>query len=244
MGFPHMGCSNYQDPWLKMVLSIVFGFLVLISSFGTAYGTDTDIFCLKSIKGSLEDPYNYLQSWTFNDKTEGFICKFIGVECWHPDENRVLNLNLSNMGLKGQFPRAIRNCSSLTGLDLSINKLSGTIPADISSLLTYVVTLDLSSNEFSGTIPKSLANCTYLNILKLDSNRLTGQIPGQFASLGRLKTFNVTNNLLSGRVPNFNYTKVRASYGNNRGLCGGPNLRPCQAQPSKSNTAVIAGAAA
>ncbi|QHO51829.1 probably inactive leucine-rich repeat receptor-like protein kinase At5g48380 isoform X3 [Arachis hypogaea] len=209
MGFPHMGCSNYQ-----------------------------------SIKGSLEDPYNYLQSWTFNDKTEGFICKFIGVECWHPDENRVLNLNLSNMGLKGQFPRAIRNCSSLTGLDLSINKLSGTIPADISSLLTYVVTLDLSSNEFSGTIPKSLANCTYLNILKLDSNRLTGQIPGQFASLGRLKTFNVTNNLLSGRVPNFNYTKVRASYGNNRGLCGGPNLRPCQAQPSKSNTAVIAGAAA
>ncbi|KAL1293341.1 hypothetical protein HN51_053989 [Arachis hypogaea] len=227
-----------------MVLSVVFGFLVLISSFGTAYGTDTDIFCLKSIKGSIEDPYNYLQSWTFNNKTEGFICKFSGVECWHPDENRVLNLKLSNMGLKGQFPRAIRNCSSLTGLDLSINKLSGTIPADISTLLFYVTTLDLSSNEFSGTIPESLANCTYLNTLKLDSNRLTGQIPGEFASLGRLKTFSVTNNLLSGPVPNFNYTKVTASYGNNLGLCGGgTNLGVCQPQSSKSNTAVIAGAA-
>ncbi|MED6183914.1 hypothetical protein PIB30_042386 [Stylosanthes scabra] len=227
-----------------MVLNVVIGFLVLISCYGTIYGTDTDIFCLKSIKESLEDPYNYLQSsWNFNNKTEGFICKFNGVECWHPDENRVLNLKLSNMGLKGQFPRAIRNCSSLTGLDLSVNKLSGSIPADISSLLTYVTTLDLSSNEFSGNIPENLANCTYLNSLKLDSNRLTGQIPGQFASLGRLKTFSVANNLLSGPVPNFNTTQVTASYGNNLGLCGTTNLGLCVAPSSKSNTAVIAGAA-
>uniref|UniRef100_A0A2N9F719 Tyrosine-protein kinase catalytic domain-containing protein n=1 Tax=Fagus sylvatica TaxID=28930 RepID=A0A2N9F719_FAGSY len=69
-------------------------------------GTQTDIYCLKSIKGSLEDPYNYLNSsWDFNNKTEGFIC---------------------------QFPKGIENCSSLTGLDLSSNKLSGPLPSDIS----------------------------------------------------------------------------------------------------------------
>ncbi|TKY68781.1 inactive leucine-rich repeat receptor protein kinase [Spatholobus suberectus] len=219
-------------------------FLLLISC-GMTYGTDTDIFCLKSIKDSLEDPYNYLKfSWDFNNKTEGFICRFNGVECWHPDENRVLNLKLSNMGLKGQFPRDIQNCSSLTGLDLSINKLSGTIPVDISTLIPYATSVDLSSNEFSGAIPVSLANCTFLNTLRLDQNRLTGQIPPQFGVLSRIKTFSVSNNLLTGPVPTFSKVGVSVNYANNQGLCGGTSLGACQAKSSKSNMAVIAGAAA
>ncbi|MED6169501.1 hypothetical protein PIB30_021961 [Stylosanthes scabra] len=177
---------------------------------------------------SLEDPYNYLAStWNFNNNTEGFICKFNGVECWHPDENRVLNLKLSNMGLKGEFPRGLRNCSSLTGLDLSVNQIRGPIPSDISNILTYATSLDLSSNKFSGDIPTSLANCTYLNRLKLDDNMLSGEIPPEFAWHMRLRTLSLTNNELSGPVPNFNYSSVSVSYGNNRGLCGGPSLLPC-----------------
>jgi hypothetical protein len=167
-------------------------------------GTSTDIYCLKSIKDSLEDPYNYLNSsWDFNNKTEGFICKFTGVECWHPDENRVLNIRLSDMGLRGQFPRGIENCSSLTGLDLSSNKLSGPLPSDISILLIFITSLDLSSNNFSGEIPESIANCTYLNVLKLDNNHLTGEIPVEIGLLRRLKTFSVSNNQLTGLVPTF-----------------------------------------
>nr|KYP64138.1 putative inactive receptor kinase At1g27190 family [Cajanus cajan] len=208
------------------------------------YGTDSDIFCLRSVKNALKDPYNYLQSWNFNNNTEGYICKFIGVECWHPDENRVLNIKLSNMGLKGQFPRGIQNCSSLTGLDFSLNRLSQTIPADISTLLTFVTSLDLSSNDFTGEIPGSLANCTYLNNLRLDQNQLTGQIPANLSQLPRLKSFSVSNNFLTGLVPPFKTGIANAeNYANNSGLCGGP-LEACQAKSSKSNTAVIAGAAA
>ncbi|XP_027349673.1 probably inactive leucine-rich repeat receptor-like protein kinase At5g48380 [Abrus precatorius] len=231
-----------------VVSSQIFSACVIVSFFlliicGMTYGTDSDLFCLKSVKRSLEDPYNYLQYWNFNNKTEGFICKFTGVECWHPDENRVLNLKLSNMGLKGQFPRGIQNCSSLTGLDFSLNRLSQTIPADISTLLKFVTSLDLSSNDFTGDIPLSLANCTYLNALKLDQNQLTGQIPAQLSQLPRLKSFIVSNNLLTGQVPTFRNGIVSAdSYANNSGLCGGP-LEPCQPKSSKSNTAVIAGAA-
>ncbi|KAJ1443607.1 Protein kinase-like domain superfamily [Sesbania bispinosa] len=198
---------------------VIVGFFLLISC-GITYGTESDIFCLKSVKASLVDPYNYLQSWNFNNNTEGFICKFTGVECWHPDENRVLNLKLSNMALKGQFPRGIRNCSSLTGLDFSINRLSQAIPEDISTLITYVTSLDLSSNDFTGKIPVSLANITYLNTINLDQNQLTGQIPAQFAQLSRLKSFSVANNLLTGPVPNF-----------------------ANGQVFQSNSAVIAGAA-
>ncbi|GAU10326.1 hypothetical protein TSUD_84710 [Trifolium subterraneum] len=139
-----------------------------------SHGTESDILCLKSIKNSLEDPNNYLTySWNFSNNFEGYICRFNGVECWHPDENRVLNIKLSNMGLKGQFPRGFENCSTITGLDLSFNEFSGPIPADISSMLPFLTSIDLRNNKFTGEIPIALANCTYLNALKLDNNMLT-----------------------------------------------------------------------
>ncbi|KAF8388646.1 hypothetical protein HHK36_027323 [Tetracentron sinense] len=220
-------------------------FVGLLLSCSVSYGTLTDIYCLKTIKASLEDSLQYLNtSWNFGNHSEGIICKFTGIECWHPDENRVLNIRLSDMGLKGQFPRGIENCTSLTGLDLSSNKLSGPIPTDIYDRLKFVTSLDLSSNSFSGQIPLSLANCTYLNILKLDYNRLTGSIPLQFGQITRLKTFSVSNNLLSGQVPTFPNGIVTAeSYSNNLGLCGKPLLNACKAPPKKSRTGVIAGSA-
>ncbi|PON75152.1 Tyrosine-protein kinase [Parasponia andersonii] len=223
------------------IFGVILLWLLLRSSF--CHGVESDINCLKSIKTSLEDTFGYLNSsWNFDNKTEGFICKFTGIECWHPDENKVLNIHLSDMGLKGRFPRGIANCTSLTGLDLSNNKLYGSIPDDISKLIGFVTTLDLSSNDFSGTIPRLLSNCSYLNILKLDHNRLTGQIPPELTLLGRLKQFSVTNNILTGQVPNFGKDITADAYANNPGLCGGP-LDACQASPKKSRTVIIVASA-
>lgn len=235
---------NAKDLVVLAPTLILFVVMVLLSS-SSSLATVSDIYCLKTIKDSLEDPYNYLNSsWNFNNNTEGFICKFTGVDCWHPDENRVLNIRLSDMGLKGKFPRGIENCSSLTGLDLSNNKLSGPIPYDISEKLQFVTSLDLSSNSFSGEIPVSIANCTYLNVLKLDHNQLTGAIPLQLGQLNRIKTFSASNNLLSGQVPLFSSSSVATteSYANNLGLCGGP-LRACQGAAKKSHVGIIAAAA-
>ncbi|KAF3434944.1 hypothetical protein FNV43_RR22031 [Rhamnella rubrinervis] len=193
------------------------------------FGVESDIYCLRRIKASLEDPFGYLNSsWNFNNNTEGFICRFTGIECWHPDESKVLNIHLRDMGLKGPFPMGIENCTSLTGLDLSSNKLYGTIPSNISDVVHFVTSLDLSSNNFSGTIPANLSNCSYLNDLLLDHNRLSGQIPPELGLLARIKKFSVSNNLLIGPVPNFGNKDIKAdSYANNPGLCGGP-LEPCQ----------------
>ncbi|XP_050258188.1 probably inactive leucine-rich repeat receptor-like protein kinase At5g48380 [Quercus robur] len=192
-------------------------------------GVQSDIECLKSIKHSLEDPYGYLNtSWNFNNNTEGFICKFTGVDCWHPDENKVINLRLNDMGLRGRFPRGIENCTRLTGLDLSNNELSGPLPFDIDYLVGFLTTLDLSSNKFSGETPVNLANCTYLNVLELDHNHLTGEIPQELGLLARLKLFSVANNMLSGAVPYFgpNVSITADSFANNPNLCG-PPLEPC-----------------
>ncbi|XP_031287811.1 probably inactive leucine-rich repeat receptor-like protein kinase At5g48380 [Pistacia vera] len=217
--------------------------VVILFCCSVSLATVTDIQCLKSIKKSLEDPSNYLgSSWNFNNNTEGFICKFAGVECWHPDENKVLNIRLSDMGLRGQFPRDIINCSSLTGLDLSNNNLSGPIPPDISARLKYVTSLDLSSNNFSGEIPTGLANCTYLNVLKLNNNRFTGKIPMELGQLNRIKEFSVANNLLTGPVPFFQSDSITAeAYANNQGLCG-KLLSPCPGAPKKSRVGIIIGA--
>ncbi|OAY32930.1 probably inactive leucine-rich repeat receptor-like protein kinase At5g48380 [Manihot esculenta] len=228
-------------PVLEILVSIC---LWLLLSCTLSYGTETDIACLKSIKDSLEDPFKYLKSsWDFNNNTEGYICGFTGVECWHPDESRVLNLRLSDMGLRGRFPTGLQNCTSITGVDLSNNNLFGPIPDNISKIIGFVTSLQLSSNNFSGSIPENLANCSFLNILKLDHNRLTGQIPPQLGLLGRLKTFSVANNLLTGPVPTFlNATVTADDYANNVGLCGKP-LDNCPGTSKGPSPGVIAGAA-
>ncbi|XP_038725162.1 probably inactive leucine-rich repeat receptor-like protein kinase At5g48380 [Tripterygium wilfordii] len=198
---------------------------LLLGCITLSFCHETDILCLKSIKESIKDPLNsFSGSWIFDNITEGFICRFNGVECWQLDENVVLNIRLSNMSLQGEFPRGIDKCTSLTGLDLSGNEFYGSIPSDIDKMLPYGTSLDLSSNNFSGEIPSSIANMTHLNIVLLNNNRLEGQIPPQITSLSRLKSFSVANNLLSGPLPNF-VVDVTFSYENNKGLCGEPLSR-------------------
>ncbi|KAG8642052.1 probably inactive leucine-rich repeat receptor-like protein kinase At5g48380 [Manihot esculenta] len=226
---------------LKVLLS--YGLWLLLSC-SLSDGTETDIACLRNIKDSLEDPFSYLKtSWNFNNSTEGYICRFTGVDCWHPDENKVLNLRLSDMGLRGPFPIGIQNCTSITGVDFSDNNLFGPIPDNISHIIKYVTSLDLSSNNFSGRIPVDLANCSYLNILKLDHNRLSDQIPAELGLLARIKTFSVANNLLTGPVPRFQNASISVDdFANNIGLCGGL-LDACPGTSKGPRTGVIAGAA-
>jgi Leucine rich repeat N-terminal domain/Leucine Rich repeat len=203
------------------------------------HATVTDVLCLKTLRASVNDPNNFL-NWKFDNTSEGSICKFTGVECWHQNENRVLNLRLSNMGLVGTFPRGIENCSSLTGLDLSSNNFTGPIPSNIFNIIPFVTSLDLSYNNFSGEIPVNLSQCSYLNTLNLQYNKLSGEIPWQLIHLTRLTQLNVASNLLSGLVPAFS-SSVKTSYVNNLGLCGG-SLGDCPGS-WKGHMSVIIGSA-
>uniref|UniRef100_R7W6P1 Putative inactive receptor kinase n=1 Tax=Aegilops tauschii TaxID=37682 RepID=R7W6P1_AEGTA len=143
---------------------------LLLSSSSLCFGSESDILCLRSLQQSVIDPNSVLKSsWIFEYPREGYICPFIGVECWHPNENRVLSVHLHNLGLQGTFPQGLQHCSSMTHLDLSNNNFSGPIP-DISWLNPYLTYLDLSYNNFSGEIPESIVNLEYLNVLNLQHN--------------------------------------------------------------------------
>ncbi|XXG89427.1 hypothetical protein AAC387_Pa12g1425 [Persea americana] len=226
----------------RVLLFLLHNLFWLLLSSDTCHGVESDLRCLETLKHQLQDPNKYLDSWTFDNKSEGFICKFNGIECWHPDESKVLNIRLSNMGLRGQFPSSLQNCSSMTGLDLSNNDLSGPLPGKIDHIIPFVVTLDLSSNNFSGNLPAGLGNITYLNILNLQHNQFSGQIPWQVGRLVRLTTFNVADNPLSGQIPTFINKTFGPENFANTGLCGKP-LKDCVGPPKKSHTGVIIGAA-
>ncbi|KAK4743909.1 hypothetical protein SAY87_010221 [Trapa incisa] len=226
----------------RIRLILVIASLWLSLCICSIHGDEGNVYCVKSIYESVKDPLGYLNStWNFDNHTEGSICSFIGVECWHPNENKVLNIKLSNMGLKGSFPLGLANCTSMTGLDLSNNDFSGPLPSNISHIVGFVTSLVLSSNNFSGSIPVDLAKCKYLNELSLEHNQFSGLIPTQLGLLGRIKTFNVANNRLSGPIPSLPANLSADDFANNPGLCGDP-LPSCQSS-SKSSTTVIAAAA-
>lgn len=118
---------------------------LLFRSSSFCFGFQLDIQCLLSVQEPVIDSKGILMSsWDFVANTiNGYICRFTGVECWHPDKNKVYALRLGNLGLEGPFPQGLQHCTSLNMLDLSSNKFSGLIPADISWQLSYLSSLDL-----------------------------------------------------------------------------------------------------
>lgn len=225
-------------PDLKPPLLLSLLLFSLLFFFPTVYAED-DVKCLEGIKSSLSDPLGRLSSWSFKNTTVGFICQFVGANCWNDRENRLISLQLRDFQLDGHIPDSLQLCSSLTTLDLSGNSLSGTIPAKICSWVPFLVSLDLSNNHLSGQIPPELGNCKYLNSLNLGNNQLSGNIPFELSNLDRLKTFSVENNKLSGSVPGFLTRFGKSSFDGNHGLCASGDK--CGGL-SKKNLAIIVAA--
>eukprot|EP00250_Pteridium_aquilinum_P011903 c20381_g1_i1 orf=530-2338(-) len=202
--------------------------------------SEDDTECLKAFKDSITDTGSYLATWNFANVSKGYVCNFVGITCWNPQENKVLSLKLPQAGLSGHFPSGLSKCSSLQNLDLSQNAFDGAIPDDICKQLPYTTTLDLSKNSFSGSIPSNLQDCIYLNLLHLQHNQLSGFIPWGIGILPRLRDLDVSYNTLSGIIPS-SYSNLTASvFGNNPGLCGPPLSKSCS---SGTSVGLIVGAA-
>ncbi|OIO18779.1 MAG: hypothetical protein CO029_00555 [Candidatus Magasanikbacteria bacterium CG_4_9_14_0_2_um_filter_41_10] len=83
------------------------------------------------------------------------------------DDINIQVLDLSHNKLTGSLPGEIRHLSHLTFLDMSYNSMTG-IPAEIGQL-TELETLNLSHNQFTG-LPHELGNLTHLRTLDISGN--------------------------------------------------------------------------
>ncbi len=115
--------------------------------------------------------------------------------------DRVTGLEMSSNNLSGTLPTEIGNLTSLLHLTLSSNQLTGAIPAEIGSL-TRLFTLELYSNQLTGSIPPDIWNLDNLTILSLGGNQLTGAIPVEIGNLINLGSLNLSNSQLTGTIPN------------------------------------------
>ncbi|XP_019191635.1 PREDICTED: systemin receptor SR160-like [Ipomoea nil] len=89
---------------------------------------------------------------------------------------------------------------SMIFLDLSYNKLEGSIPKELGSM-QYLNILNLGHNHLSGPIPQELGGLEYVESLYLSYNRLNGSIPQTLTNLIFLTGIDLSNNQLSGAIP-------------------------------------------
>ncbi|MFA6603509.1 MAG: leucine-rich repeat domain-containing protein [Patescibacteria group bacterium] len=99
-------------------------------------------------------------------------------------------LDLSNQGLT-KVPADVFGRTGLEVLDLSNNRLTGAIPAEI-RLLQKLKTLNLSNNEMTG-LPAEVGQLRDLEVLDLSNNQLTG-LPNELRNLSKLRTLNLAGN--------------------------------------------------
>ena len=106
---------------------------------------------------------------------------------------------LSNKPLADWYGVTVSNWE-VRELDLSDNKLSGTIPSELGDL-SYLTTLSLHTNALTGPVPPTLGNLSNLTTLSLHTNGLTGALPSALGDLSNLRYLSLHTNALTGPVP-------------------------------------------
>ncbi|TYG74414.1 hypothetical protein ES288_D04G181400v1 [Gossypium darwinii] len=164
-------------------------------------------------------------------------------------------LSLSGNHLEGQIPHwlcQMRHLETLDlsdfshghhlylpALDLSSNRLTGSIPVQITQLIALRA-LNLSHNKLFGELSPELTKLTDLEVLDVSHDKFFGELCPEFTNLTFLEIFNVSFNNLSGTIPvGYQFSTFDASsYIGNPGLCGNPLSRNCGVvveKPPKSN---------
>lgn len=102
-------------------------------------------------------------------------------------------IDLSNQNLT-ETPESIFTQTEARTLNLSNNKLSGSLPGEIRFLKNLMV-LNLSNNDFTG-VPAEIGQLSNLAELDLSNNNLTG-LPYELGNLSNLKVLNISGNAYS-----------------------------------------------
>ncbi|KAM3218472.1 hypothetical protein P3L10_023002 [Capsicum annuum] len=206
---------------IPKLLSLLQSF-TLLYLFTVTFASTEQTDALIKWKVTLQNQNNsLLASWTLSSSA----CRdWYGDICFN---GRITRLNITNASITGtlyDFPFSSLPFHEYLDLSLSNNKISGTIPPQISSLeklqtlsifdnhlngpipgetgyLRSLTKLSMGSNFLNGSIPISLGNLTNLSVLYLYKNQLLGFIPKEIGDLRSLTEISLRNNSLGGSIP-------------------------------------------
>ena len=148
------------------------------------------------LSGITYDPdQNLSTTWTPNVS----FCNWTGVTCSRRRQ-RVVSLNISNMGLQGIISPLLGNLSFLRNLNLSYNNFHGHIPYQLGNLFR-IKRFSLHMNLFQDSIPATLVGCRSLLLLSMASNNIKGNIPKEPCILPKLQFIGLGRNNLTGTIP-------------------------------------------
>ena len=123
---------------------------------------------------------------------------------WHGvvtgDAERVIELDLHVNNLAGSIPAELEDLSQLRILRFTENNLTGPIPPELGHLADLNWLL-LRDNGLTGSIPRELGDLSALRLMELGSNDLSGSIPPEFGNLAALQGMRLESNNLSGSIP-------------------------------------------
>lgn len=108
-----------------------------------------------------------------------------------PNQGATLDLSGQNMA---KVPESIFSQTNLEELNLSQNKLGGSLPAEIRHL-QKLKSLNISNNKMTG-LPAEIGQLQSLEVLDISNNQLTG-LPYELGNLKNLKTLNISGNAYS-----------------------------------------------
>ncbi|PON84298.1 Malectin-like carbohydrate-binding domain containing protein [Trema orientale] len=156
--------NNTENSTLPPLVNALEVYQLKDTSVQETYQTDADAIL------KIKSAYEVKRNWQ-GDPCLPIAYLWDGIGCSYDGNNppRIISLNLSSSGLKGEISPFIAD-------------------------LTMLQYLDLSNNSLTGTVPEFLAQLSFLRVLNLRGNNLMGPLPDIKGSKDGF-TFSVDNNV-------------------------------------------------
>ncbi|KAK8563762.1 hypothetical protein V6N12_035902 [Hibiscus sabdariffa] len=118
------------------------------------------------------DPLGVLEAWNLTSP----FCNRTGVTR-NVTKQRVMSIDLQNLGLEGTIAPHLGNLSFLNYLNLQNNTFFGSMPQEIGQIFR-LRTLILGSNQIQGTIlPEGFSRLPFFINIQIGLHNISGEIP-------------------------------------------------------------------
>nr|GLL23289.1 tyrosine-sulfated glycopeptide receptor 1 [Ipomoea trifida] len=186
-------CFNLSGIGFLVIAAVVLLSSAVITCSGACNEIDHQALVSFSLNiSSSSSPLNWNNS--------GDCCDWEGVGC--DGNGRVTRLWLPSRDLVGSISPAVAKLTSLSQLNLSNNRLSGSLPDVFFSALNSLQVIDLSYNRLTGEVASDERLPSSIQAVNLSSNHFNGTIQSSFFQPATsLASLNFSNNSFHGGIP-------------------------------------------